>query len=181
MIVALLAESRIPFEILFFLMAGVITLISKLAERAKKAREQTIREEKQGAAKERMVLPGMEPDVRQPPPLAPSVPTVIRRRHVSSPTISAPTISAPTISAPTVSAPPMHKRGTVSRRTHRKRPPPMPVPVRGDPHYRRQSVQMHPVVRRLRGDRNALRDAILLREIFGPPVAMRGRHQPGNW
>ena len=28
---------------------------------------------------------------------------------------------------------------------------------------------------------NAVRDAILLREILGPPVALRGRHRPGNW
>jgi len=166
MLAPLLAESRIPFEILFFLVAGAITLIGKLQEKAKKAREKIILEQQRQASRERMQFPTRQPTVVTPPPPLPPVP-VIRRQK--------------TVSAPVVMTPHEHTRGPAAQRRKRRPVPTVPIEASPDANYQRQVKRVHPAVRRLRANPDALRDAIVLREIFGPPVSLRMRTRPGTW
>jgi|GEM_PF-2672153 len=166
MLAALLAETRIPFEILFFLIAGAITLIGKLNEKAKKTRQKVIREQQREDARERMALPGVEPDVRQPETLPPAMPDIRRRKSVS---------------APVVMTPHTHNRGAGAKPARRTRVPVPPLPNVPDAHYQIQTKSAHPAVRRLRANPDALRDAVILREVLGPPVALRGPARPGTW
>jgi len=172
----LAALDKLPWELILFLVAGVITMISKLVEKAKKARAESVRQEKVRSGQDRMALPGVEADVRRPPPAPPpSVPqpsVVVSREK---------TTHGPKGTGGWQQQQKNKKRGVVPGRTSKRRIASAPVATRIDEHYVIGKKQAHPIVARIRGNRMALREAILLREIFGPPVALRGRHRPGVW
>ncbi|MHC4952749.1 MAG: hypothetical protein ACYTGZ_02575 [Planctomycetota bacterium] len=147
----------IPLELIFFLVAAVITLITRAFEKSKKVRQESIRKQKKRTEATRMVLPGTE----TPPPMPPPLPSVVM---------------APPVTAPVVPPPPRRQR-PVPPRTGRARPR-IPVRPAAAPVRKRQSKSALAVLDQLRGGRDALRSAIALREILGPPVSMRPRGFP---
>jgi len=174
----LLAEFDFPIELLFVLVAGVITLLNKVWEKTKKAREESIRQEKAREKREHVVFQEVPGGVRKPAPPAPPRVDVVRKKRVAAPK----GVGGATHTGPT--GPQRQFQRKSPRPPHREAQPhsvaPKPVTAQVDEHYARRVIRVHPVVSRIRSNPNALRQAILLREIFGPPIAMRGVRRPGD-
>ncbi|MHC4549627.1 MAG: hypothetical protein ACYTEZ_12715 [Planctomycetota bacterium] len=153
-----LAIEAPPWEIILFLVAALIAIANRIVEAARSVRRKSLDEQRRRTGQE-----GVRFEEPKPPPAVPTLP-------FPSPTVPP---------RPPPSRPP------------RRRPPPRlqlgreelapapdllrmakPLPPAPPPHARKE--RLRELVEMLRGDPSHLQDAILIREILGPPRAFRG-------
>jgi hypothetical protein len=144
----------ISVEVIFFLVATIIALVNKLYEKSRQVRAKSKKQQRAKEGRERLEFVRAGAEVVEAPvePKAPEPQSIVvrpmRERKVRPPRRTTRTIVP-------VAAPPMRR------------------------HVRTSAAESASnLAERLRRDRNALREAVLLREILGPPVAMRGYRFP---
>ena len=140
----------LDIEVIFFLLMAVIALINKLYTKSKQIRLESQRQQEHREGRERLEL------VR-----------------VGAEVMEAPAPARKTRATPVAVRPPREAAGRPPRRTRRPRGATAPVASQAD-----RTPAGTGVAARLRKSPVALREAIVLREILGPPVAMRTREFP---
>ena len=140
----------INVEVIFFLVAAVIALINKLYEKSKQLRERAIKQQHQRETRDRLDLVRAGAEVVEAPPLEEKPRAAIAVRPAREPRVRPP------------------------RRTRRVTTVVPSAPPKVE-HAPRMDTSF---VRRLRRDPKALKEAIILREVLGPPVAYRGFRFP---
>ncbi|MHC4449028.1 MAG: hypothetical protein ACYS0E_02640 [Planctomycetota bacterium] len=142
-------------EIIFFIVAAIIATISKLHEKSKRVREKSLAQQRKRESSERLELIPKRAEPVAPAPIA------------------LPQALAPARTVPTA---PVRPRREAPARPPRRTRRVVTAPVRATVH-RAPTVDVE-FVQRLGRSPQALREAIMLREILGPPVAMRGFRFP---
>lgn len=141
----------LDIQVIFFLVAAVIALINRLYEKSKELRAKAVQEQKRRESTQQidLVREGTEVVLTPAPEAKKPKPVAVRPPR------------------PPADRPP---RRTTRRRQPvvRRRTPPVPT-----------SDAASPIYTRLRNNPGALKEAIILREILGPPVSMRGQWRPG--
>ena len=160
-----------PIQLIFFILVAVISVLSKVFEKSQAARKEAIRKQQREQSQTRAVLPWMEEREEAGAPLLAGLPILDELPIVPAPLVQPPAaVRAPVAPAP---PPPPPRTRMVRRKAPRVR-------RAVDEHYVIHKRAMHPVVARLRhGGRDALREAVLLHEILGPPKAYQHRHPGG--
>jgi len=166
-----------PFEILLFIIAALIAVGNRVVDVARKARrksaeEQRRRDQAEGVQLDESKQPAVQQERLEPRPVAPPRPPVAPRPPpLPYPTTQVPLQPRP-VPPPPRRHPPRLKLGSAEvppptelRRTLKKPPAKWG--------RRRARTQVHRAAARLRQDPQSLRDAIILREVLGPPVAFR--------
>jgi len=171
-----------PFEILLFIIAALIAVTNRVVEAARKARRKAAEEQRRRDQAEGVQLEDAPRQQVRPTPVLPPPPPMLRRPPTPPPlpypAPQAPPQAPPPAPRPMLPAPPPRRHPprlklgqaeVVPDAALRRLAKPLPAAwgVRGS----RRSV--HHAAARLRQDPERLRDAIILREILGPPVALR--------
>lgn len=148
-------------EIIFFIVAAIIATISKLHEKSKQVRAKSLAQQRKQESRERLeLIPGQAEPV-EPAPIALPQPVAVTPALAPTRTVQ-PAPLRPRREAP--ARPPRRTRRIVTAEA--------PATV-----HRAPTLDTH-FVQRLGRSPQALREAIMLREILGPPVAMRGFRFP---
>ena len=131
-------------DIIFFLLVAVIGLINQLYKKSKELREAAIRKQKRREGQDRLVIePSPEPAFA-PEPVAPVLPPKPKTSRARSMLQERVT-----------------RRRKAEKKIARRAPVKAATPTTGF------------TLDKLRGNPNALREAVILREILGPPISLR--------
>lgn len=142
----------ISVEVVFFLVAAIIALINKLYEKSRELRARSQQQMRANEGRQRLDLVRVGAEVVEAPPQ----PKPIALQSIAV-------------------RPPREPQPRPPRRTRRVA---AVVAVAPSPAPAGQSPLPATFVQRLRADPAALREAVVLREVLGPPVAMRGFRFP---
>jgi len=188
-----------PFEILLFIIAALIAVGNRVVDVARKARrksaeEQRRRDQAEGVQLEESLRPAVRPTEQRRRDRAEGVqleksrqPAVKPVARELAPIVPHPPVAPrpPPLPYPSPQVPPQLQSAPRPRRHpprlklgHPEVPPPTrlrrtakPPPVKWG--HRRVTVRVHRAAARLLQDPQSLRDAIIVREVLGPPVAFR--------
>jgi hypothetical protein len=168
-----------PFEILLFIVAAIIAIANRVVDAARKARRRAAEEQRRRDRAEgvRLEEAPRRPQVMPPPapPVAPRPPPAVPPRPVPPP-LPFPSPQVPPQMQP--APPPRRHPPRLQLGPAEVQPPPelwrvaKPLPSEWGA-ARRMRLGVHPAAERLRKDPECLREAIILREVLGPPIAYR--------
>jgi len=178
----MLAVELPPFEILLFIIAALIAVANRVVDAARKARRKSAEEQRRRDEAEGVRLGEAPRRQVRPTPVLPPPPPVMRRPPTPPPlpypSPQVPPQAPPQAPRPMRPAPPPRRHPprlklgqaeVVPNAVLRRMAKPLPAAWG----FRRTGAGVHRAAFRLRQNPERLRDAIILREILGPPVALR--------